>query len=379
MNKAAEEVLLKQSPDHDVEEVLNELERDLEQKCKIPTSIKVNADVHESHGHDLESDENDSSRSVSPTLADESKGESRIPLPSGKTSTPIKVRTIKKHSKVNRELTSKPGSTIRPAVEDIEWDVVNTNLPAEDHVTTKTTTTTTTKITKSKIPKSKLKTVQDDGQTKVISSVDLDNVIKPVSSDDDDEEPGHLIITGEVGDGEHALLYGGDDDDIDEVILVQTPGSDYTPDSEEFSNKGSRIETQTIRKTIGDDGATTEEITIITEEHYPSGEIVVTQQQQQHQQSKSSSGPTIMEDTSRDTNTNTNMSLSINSESDSDSRGGSPYQVVRPSTESGATRSTTGKTLGSSSGSDVALHEGGAELSDDEPGTNIKPKTTNNN
>lgn len=380
VNQAAEEVS-KHYPERDVEEVLDELERDLEQKIKIASSIKVNADVHEADQHDEDSDGGkESSDSVSPPPGDQLPAtESRIPLAAGRTSTPIKVRTIKKHSKVNRELTSKPGTTIRPAVEDIEWDIAS---GPQGEPTNVISTSTTTKTSKSRIPKSKLKTDYDEdlSNVKIISTVNLENVVSAMSSDDDrydrdDQEPENLIITGEVDDGDHAMMYGDDDDDIDEVILVQTPGSDFAPDTEELSTKGKRIETRTVKETITKDGATTEQITVITEEHYPNGEVVVRQQQQQQYKrapssgTMSSSGPSGQEDNSRDTITTTNNSLSINSESDSDSRGGSPYQMVRPSTGSGTNRSGAGKTTGSSSGSDVALHEAGAELSDDEPGT----------
>lgn len=398
VNQAAEEVMLKkqQSPveQHDVERVLNELERDLVEKCNFAASaIEVNADVHETSWQgdgDDDSDENGSATSQSPIPPTDSNqsGDSKIPLPAGKTSTPIKVRTIKKHSKVNRELTSKPGTTIRPAVEDIEWDIGNGGqqpVIEETIVNTTTTTIETTPVASkaSKIPKSKgrssMQDVGIDEQTHidVISTANLENVVRIDSTDEelDDQEPENLIITGHVDDGEQAMLYD-DDDDIDEVILVQTPGSDFAPDSEEFSVRESRIGTRTISKATVKDGEIIEEITVITEEHLPNGQVIVRKEEHQTKRTASNSGTTSSsghDDASRDLiTTNTNNSLSINSESDSDSRGGSPYQMVRPSTGSGTTKSTTtGRTLGSSSGSDVALHEAGGELSDDEPGTHI--------
>lgn len=47
-----------------------------------------------------------------------------IPI-SSKTSSPVKVKTIKKHSKVNREILSKVPISVRPAVGDIEWEKTN--------------------------------------------------------------------------------------------------------------------------------------------------------------------------------------------------------------------------------------------------------------
>lgn len=403
VNRAAEEVFLKKQPVQDVEEVLNELERDIEQKMTRP-SIKVNADVHESLRQICDSDQDESTvktNAITPTTLnapditnnEEIQTDSRIPLLAGKTSTPIKVRTIKKHSKVNRELTIKPGATIRPTVEDIEWAAGNQFIPTEN--TLVTTTKTTTRSSKSKIPKSKLKLVSSDNDqtdVKVISTHNLENVFDDGLSDDehshgdDDQEPENLIITGEVDDGDHSVLFG-DDDDIDEVILVQTPGSDFTPDSDEFLAKESNNERKVTTEIIKSADGTTTQITVITEQNSANGQLAEQKQQKQENNETATKGtvgssiPSGQENISRDTLTNTNNSISINSESDSDSRGESPYQLVRPSTGSGTNKSTAGKTLGSSSGSDVALccsDEAGAELSDDEPGTNLSQNIETN-
>lgn len=152
-----------------------------------------------------------------------------------------------------------------------------------------------------------------------ISTLNLEDVISP--SEHESFEPVVIISPSDE--------YSGD---IDEVLLVQTPAD------------GDDLNQQNIKPS--------ELISITTEEHYPNGSIVV-----QEQQSFLSSD---------DLQT---RSFSINSESDSDSRGESPYQLRHHVLSSGIRGDKM--MVGSSSGSDVALHEAGAELSDDEPGTNL--------
>lgn len=250
--------------------------------------------------------------------------ESRIPV-SSKTSTPIKVKTIKKHSKVNRDIV-KPPQPIRPAVNDIEWDVPSGTGR------------------------------EDDEQITEISTLNLEDV-----GPNDNESFAPVIISPSDD-------YSGE---IDEVILVQTAADDDLLDSESGDksdeNVAHFVSTKTTTQTIvGDNG---EQYTITTtEEKFSHGdedrqqipEIVVRQHSQQESQPISSEDlPT--------------MSLSLNSESDSESHYGrdGANGDCKKSINSNASpiRGVGDKTFGSSSGSDVALHEPGAESSDDETGT----------
>lgn len=252
--------------------------------------------------------------------------ESRIPV-SSKTSTPIKVKTIKKHSKVNRDIVKQP-QPIRPAVNDIEWDVPSGSGKDDD-----------------------------DEQITEISTLNLEDV-----GQDENESSAPVIISPSDD-------YSGE---IDEVILVQTADDDHDDllDSEivdkSDENVAQFVSTKTTTQTIvGDNG---EQYTITTtEEKFSNGEgdrqqipeIVVRQHLQESQPISSEDLPT--------------MSLSLNSESDSEShygRDGASSECknsVNPSAS--PIRGVGDKTFGSSSGSDVALHEPGAESSDDDPGT----------
>lgn len=234
--------------------------------------------------------------------------ESRIPV-SSKTSTPIKVKTIKKHSKVNRDIV-KPPQPIRPAVNDIEWDV----------------------------PSGSGK--EDDEQITEISTLNLEDV-----GPDDNESSAPVIISPSDD-------YSGE---IDEVILVQTADDDLL-DGKAAQFSSTKTTTQTI---VGDNG---EQYTITTtEEKFSNGnedrqipEIVVRQHLQDSQPISSEDLPT--------------MSLSLNSESDSENH----YGLDTASSEfkkSVNPNASPIRGVGSSSGSDVALHEAGAESSDDDPGT----------
>lgn len=250
--------------------------------------------------------------------------ESRIPV-SSKTSTPIKVKTIKKHSKVNRDIV-KPPQPIRPAVNDIEWDIPSGSGKEDD----------------------------DDEQVTEISTLNLEDV-----GPNENESFAPVIISPSDD-------YSGE---IDEVILVQTADDDLL-DSESVDksdeNVAQLVSTKTTTQTIvGDNG---EEYTVTTTEEkfsnsgsddrQPIPEIVV----RHHSQPISSDDlPT--------------MSLSLNSESDSEShfvgRDGAAGEFKKSENPSASpVRGGVGdKTFGSSSGSDVALHEPGAESSDDDPGT----------
>lgn len=265
---------------------------------------------------------------VSTTTTTTTTTESRIPV-SSKTSTPIKVKTIKKHSKVNRDIVKQP-QPIRPAVNDIEW-VVPSGSGKDD----------------------------DDEQITEISTLNLEDV-----GQDESESSAPVIISP-------SDEYSGE---IDEVILVQTADDEEHDDlldseivDKSDENVAQFVSTKTTTQTIvGDNG---EQYTITTtEEKFSNGEgdrqqipeIVVRQHLQQESQPISSEDlPT--------------MSLSLNSESDSEShygRDGASSECknsVNPSAS--PIRGVGDKTFGSSSGSDVALHEPGAESSDDDPGT----------
>lgn len=280
--------------------------------------------------------------------------ESRIPVASSNTSTPIKVKTIKKHSRVNRELnTNVAAAPIRPAVGSIEWDL------------------------------------HDDTSAGIteISTLNLEDVSSP--NEHQSYEPVVIISPSDDYSGE-----------IDEVILVQTPGDDGDVDEDDadddydvdqFSPRHTTIVTTTTTTTQ----RSGEPICVTTEEHYPNGEIIVQRPPPPQAAPRTISTtaaalPQLTISTDDDAQTH---SLSINSESDSED--GARRDIAVTTTRTTSTTITTNtsgdtgagldsigrghtsggggeKTFGSSSGSDVALHEPGVELSDDdEPGTKL--------
>lgn len=277
--------------------------------------------------------------------------ESRIPVASSNTSTPIKVKTIKKHSRVNRELnTNVAAAPIRPAVGSIEWDLHDD---------------TTTGITE-------------------ISTLNLEDVSSP--NEHQSYEPVVIISPSDDYSGE-----------IDEVILVQTPGDDGDVDEDDADDDYDADQFSPRHTTIVTTTTTTqrsgEPICVTTEEHYPNGDIIVQRPPQPAPRTIASTPalPQLTISTDDDAQTH---SLSINSESDSEdgarrdvavtttTRTTSTTITTNTSGDTGAGLDSIGrghtgggggeKTFGSSSGSDVALHEPGVELSDDdEPGTNL--------
>lgn len=315
------------SKEDTISEVLDEFERDLESKVEqSPPVVPFETEKLTSLTSSFIEGEKQNQLPAS-----EAKVESKIPV-SSKTSTPIKVKTIKKHSKVNRDLLAKQTAQTRPAVGDIEWDLVGGS---------------------------------GNEQITEISTLNLEDVSSP--NEHQSYEPVVIISPSDDYSGE-----------IDEVILVQTPGDDGDLDEDNddehqicsTKRHKKRITEMVTKKTTNG----IEEITITTEEHYPNGEIVRREQTEQHHIT-----PQFTISTDDDLQT---MSLSINSESDSDSPGGgieSPYPSGGRATNNESVDGTTGtsssrggeKTFGSSSESDVALHEAGAELSEDEPGKNL--------
>lgn len=277
--------------------------------------------------------------------------ESRIPVANSNTSTPIKVKTIKKHSRVNRELnTNVAAAPIRPAVGSIEWDL------------------------------------HDDTSTGIteISTLNLEDVCSP--NEHQSYEPVVIISPSDDYSGE-----------IDEVILVQTPGDDGDVDEDDADDDYDVDQFSPRHTTIVTTTTTTqrsgEPICVTTEEHYPNGDIIVQRPPQPAPRTITVAAalPQLTISTDDDAQTH---SLSINSESDSED--GARRDVAVSTTRTTSTTITTNtsgdtgagldsigrgrtgggggeKTFGSSSGSDVALHEPGVELSDDdEPGTNYK-------
>lgn len=257
--------------------------------------------------------------STQPTPTPAVRAESRIPVAASPPAA-NKMKTIKKHSKT----AAKP--SVRPAVGNIEWDTVPvSSTPAE-------------RITE-------------------LSTLQLEDVTSP--KEHESSEPVVILSPGDDYSGE-----------IDEVILVQTPGDDADIDEDDeyggvdsgFSPQRQRIETTTTTVT-----------TLI--------------QQQQQQQL-----PTLTFSTTDDDMPTISLSLHSDSEDGADAQAADDEYAVAQPLQRNASNSTTHSssaasssqqnpphhsavvaaqslTFGSSSGSDVALHEPGAEPSDDdEPG-----------
>lgn len=326
VNERAEKLYDERDPDFD--EILPDVEK--------PSAITVSQQF-------IEREAVPSVEPIAPQII-EKPIESRIPVASSNTSTPIKVKTIKKHSRVNRELnTNAAAAPIRPAVGSIEWDL------------------------------------RDDSTTGIteISTLNLEDVSSP--NEHQSYEPVVIISPSDDYSGE-----------IDEVILVQTPGDDGDVDEDDADDDYDADQFSPRHTTIVT--TTTQPICVTTEEHYANGDIVVQRPPQPAPRTITTSAalPQLTISTDDDAQTH---SLSINSESDSED--GARRDVAVTTTRTTSTTITTNtsgdtgagldsigrghtagggggeKTFGSSSGSDVALHEPGVELSDDdEPGTN---------
>lgn len=325
-----------------IEHVLDEFERELDMSTPIESTGGVQQPGTLSHLTQTFIDNESSANRPSVAESPSPPIVSRIPVSATKTSTPIKVKTIKKHSKVNRDLAKQSTAATRPTVGDIEWKSI---------IDASASTTANTDDDDGKCEEVPAMTDhRPTQQITEISTLNLEDVTSPFEHQS--FEP--VVILSPSDD------YSGE---IDEVILVQTLGDDYGYDDDDDDDRRA-CDLEMERCDDDDDGA------------------VATARRMGDDCRRVTTVPgTVSAD-----DLQTTPSLSINSESDSDSRVESPYQLrrnilmdlARSDTDAAraaeATASLTAggsgceKTMGSSSGSDVALHEAGAELSDDEPG-----------
>ncbi|XP_065088760.1 ankyrin-3-like isoform X3 [Ochlerotatus camptorhynchus] len=266
-----------------------------------------------------------------------------------------KVRTIKKHSKVNIKINKQLAH--RPNVEDIEWEVTPSAAEEPTEVVTK------------EISSVNLEDVSNDRRYSLdrmdpspgTLRVDAGRMFeKSFSTPGDDEQKTEqiVIISSDNNISEAAADYSGD---IDEFIFVQTSPENYAKMDKEQN------------ATDEDDNSN---LVIITEEHYDY------EMEDDRRSSVIDQSPD--QDDDDDSPQKFIVGGSSSSESDEDRLGGgrrdlTPNQAEgsncpTPSitvTQPGATSATGGasyssRTGGSSSGSDVALHETGGELSDDD-------------
>lgn len=168
---------------------------------------------------------------------------------------------------------------------------------------------------------------------KEFSTLALEDVQQMSSNDQSD--PIVLISSGDS--------YSGD---IDEFFLIEAPNSQYSAadmmaDAKALTTTTTSTTTKTMHEFSADG---TEKVTIIKEEIGPEGEIIVTQETEEY--------PSLRV---------------VNSDSDTDEDQVSPTENLHDAVPRAANNLC--KTFGSSSGSDIALHEPGAESSDDETGT----------
>lgn len=273
--------------------------------------------------------------------------QSKIPV-STKASSNIpvnkKVKTIKKHSKVRRDLNVQDVVQHRPTVGDIEWgeEKRDTEREVED--------------------------IDDDEEEEDGDELEIDanDVIKEISTLalEDVQQLSSLDQSDPI-----VLISSGDDDysgDIDEFILIEAPNN-YTAArhqqqmqrqqqqallDQQAYHENKTISTTTTREYDADGR---EIVTIRREEYGPDGEVIITEETHDSNDYPPTQG-----------------SHTITSGSDTDEQL-SPVdethdQILSSSKHTENSRGQS-KTLGSSSGSDVALHEPGAESSEDETGT----------
>lgn len=239
------------------------------------------------------------------------RSESRIPVVVAKstTSSPSpqsanKTKTIKKHSKVAAK------SFVRPAVGDIEWDTAP--VPTE-------------RITE-------------------ISTLQLEDVTSP--NEHESSEPVVILSPGDDYSGE-----------IDEVILVQTPGDDADIDEDDDLDDGTGFSPQ--RQRI----ITTTTTTTTTSINQPPPQLTFS--------TTDDDLPTISLSLQSDDSDEDDRQQSSPATKDQQHPGASSTKVTILEQHHQQPQTVIDKllTFGSSSGSDVALHEPGAEPSDDdEPG-----------
>ncbi|XP_058820039.1 ankyrin-3 isoform X3 [Topomyia yanbarensis] len=268
-----------------------------------------------------------------------------------------KVRTIKKHSKVNIKINKQLAQ--RPTVEDIEWEVT----PAAAAVDYDGEGVETEVVTK-EISSVNLEDVSNDRRYSLDNIDPLPGSLrvdsgrmfeKSFSTPGDDQQKGEqiIMISSDNNISEVAADYSGD---IDEFIFVQTSPENFA-----------KLENEK-NATDEDDNSN---LVIITEEHYDY------EMDDDRRSSVIDQSPQDDEDSPQKF-----IVGGSSSESDEDRLGGvrrdsavkradgSEYHtpsitVTQPEVMTGATSLST-RTGGSSSESDVALHETGGELSDDD-------------
>uniref|UniRef100_A0A1Q3FUA3 Putative ankyrin n=1 Tax=Culex tarsalis TaxID=7177 RepID=A0A1Q3FUA3_CULTA len=279
-----------------------------------------------------------------------------------------KVKTIKKHSKVNIKINKQLAQ--RPTVEDIEWEVTPATAAADQEV----------EVVTKEISSVNLEDVSNDRRYSLDkmeptspASLRVDRMFeKSFSTPGEDQQKAEQIvmISSDNNISEVAADYSGD---IDEFIFVQTSPENYAKMEKEQN------------MTDEDDNSN---LVIITEEHYDYE--METDDDDRRSSVIDQSSPQDEDDDSPQ-----KFIIGGTSSSDDDERLGigsdeqhrrrdlalnaaTGPECTTPSiliTQPGATEGTAScsvRTGGSSSGSDVALHETGGELSDDP----MKQKTT---
>lgn len=322
------------------------------------------------------------------------------------------VRTIRKHSKLGQhpQLAAAATTIQRPNVGDIEWQPLSQTTqqsysprPAPRRVVQPPTTTSF----HSNASESVATAVRpSDIGGAILSTLLLDDVIEPTSPlEHRSTEP--VVIMSPSDD------YSGE---IDEVILVQTPGDDdeedrdadgegggdedeYDDDDDANNKYVDRQRRRRQQQHHGDNGNRVGVVT--TEEHYPNGDIKVVQvvtsfeSRQPIDEDRFHTTTTTTRTTTTRTNTlpvlqqqelqqqqnirrpsDDNQSLLLKTSTTTTTTMIAPKPVgniIMPSLSTQQQQQLDQcqqlVTFGSSSESDVALHEAGAEPSDDEPGT----------
>nr|XP_029709273.1 ankyrin-3 isoform X5 [Aedes albopictus] len=277
-----------------------------------------------------------------------------------------KVRTIKKHSKINVKIN--PQLAHRPNVEDIEWEVTPAMAGDDQGVE------------------------QTEVVTKEISSVNLEDVSndRRYSLDRMDPSPGSLRVDAGRMFEKSFSTPGEGEQKTEQIVIISSDNNisevaaDYSGDIDEFIFV--QTSPENYAKMEKDQNATDEDdnsnLVIITEEHYD------------YEMEDDDRRSSVIDQSPQDDDDDSPQKFIVggsSSESDEDRLGKdlAPDQPVgsncpTPSitvTQPGATSATgvasySSRTGGSSSGSDVALHETGGELSDDDETENYLVQNT---
>jgi hypothetical protein len=240
------------------------------------------------------------------------------------------VRTIKKHSKVNMKIHKEMPH--RPKIDNIEWTAPETTVEEQEEGSTQEISS----INLEDVSNNRRYSLDNHNLAENIENITRHHLEQSISNPDEKSEQ-IVIISSDNNVAEMSADYSGD---IDEFIFVQASPENYGKMDGEMST------------TDDDDNSN---LVIITEEADLDGVDL----------SSSKKMTTSEEDNDEAYATSLHAHIVRSKEMNDVSINHASNPVIAVDSEQ---PETNNKTIGSSSGSDIALREDGDELSDDETG-----------